>query len=120
MSSRYPQDRSGIGPQCGSDDAFRRRMRLHQSWYRDQVLCVPYSTGPRKSDRTFYGNMLTEESANAGLNFLIPGIFALARQRIAEGPGAEPFRLQRNMLSSQPMCFNLFGALALDLGTPPT
>ena len=61
--------------------------------------------------------MLTEESANAGLNFLSPGIFALVRQRIAEGGrGVEPFRLLRNMLSSQPMCFNLFGELALDLG----
>ena len=59
--------------------------------------------------------MLTGESANAGLNFLTPGIIALAKQRIAEGPGAEPFRLLRNMLSSQPMCFNLFGELALDL-----
>ena len=115
MSTGYPNDRSGIGPQYGEDDDFTRRMRLHQSWYRDRVLRVPYGTGPRKSSRTFYGNMLTEESANAGLNFLNPGIFALARQRIAEGPGAEPFRLLRNMLSSQPMCFNLFGALALDL-----
>ena len=59
--------------------------------------------------------MLTGESANTGLNFLTPGIIALAKQRIAEGPGAEPFRLLRNMLSSQPMCFNLFGELALDL-----
>ncbi len=59
--------------------------------------------------------MLTEESADEGLNFLTPGIFALAKQRIAEGGrGAEPFRLLRNMLSSQPMCFNLFGQLALD------
>ena len=59
--------------------------------------------------------MLTGESANAGLNFLTPGIFALAKRRVEEGPGAEPFRLLRNMLSSQPMCFNLFGELALDL-----
>ena len=115
MSPRYPQDRSGIGPQYGKDDDFTRRMRLHQSWYRDRVLRVPYGTGPGRSDKTFYGNMLTEESANAGLNFLSPGIFELAKQR-TEGPGAEPLRLLRNMLSSQPMCFNLFGALALDLG----
>ncbi len=52
--------------------------------------------------------MLTGESANAGLNFLTPGIFALAKRRIEEGRGVvEPFRLLRNMLSSQPMCFNL-------------
>ena len=116
MSAGHPNDRSGIGPQRGKDDDFTRRMRLHQSWYRDRVLRVPYGTGSWKRSSTFYGNMLTEESANAGLNFLTPGIFALARQRIAEGGrGVEPFRLLRNMLSSQPMCFNLFGTLALDL-----
>ena len=59
--------------------------------------------------------MLTEQSAEAGLNFLTPGIFDLAKRRIAEGTGTvDPFRLMRNMLSSQPMCFNLFGELTLD------
>ena len=29
----------------------------------------------------------------------------------------EPFRLMHNMLSSQPMCFNLFGELTLDLNS---
>ena len=116
MSAGHTDDKRGIGPQCGSDDAFSRRMRLHQSWYRARVLRVPYGTGPRKSSTTCYGNMLTGESANAGLNFLTPDIFALAKRRIEEGRGVvEPFRLLRNMLSSQPMCFNLFGELALDL-----
>lgn len=59
--------------------------------------------------------MLTEKSAYAGYNFLTPGIFDLAERRIAEGTGkVEDFRLLHNMLSSQPMCFNLFGELALD------
>ena len=117
MSNKYSRDGSGIGPQCGSDDAFTRRMRLHQSWYRDRVLRVPYGTGPDSGFKTFFGNMLTEKSANAGLNFLSPGIFAMAKQRIGEGgSGVQSFRLLRNMLSSQPMCFNLFGELALDLG----
>ena len=59
---------------------------------------------------------LTEASADAGLNFLTSEIFELAKQRIAKGSGVvEEFRLLCNMLSSQPMCFNLFGPLALDL-----
>src|SRR5205807_398203 len=38
--------------------------------------------------------------------------FAVAKRRLAEGRGTiEPFRLLHNMLSSQPMCFNLFGPL---------
>ena len=105
----------GIGPQSKSDNDFARRMRWHQSWYRDRVLKVPYGTGPWPRSHMPYGNMLTEQSAEAGLNFLAPGIFDLAKRRIAEGTGTvESFRLMRNMLSSQPMCFNLFGELALD------
>ena len=64
--------------------------------------------------------MLNDQAASRGLNFLTPDIFQLARQRAAAGTGAvEEFRLMRNMLSSQPMAFNLFGKLALnhDLAT---
>ena len=32
--------------------------------------------------------MLTGKSANAGLDFLTLGVFALTRRRIAEDPGA--------------------------------
>ncbi len=125
-----------IGPQSSSDNnKFAKQMRLHQSWYRARILKVPYGTGPVGNSRTKYGNMLTEaaESNWAGSNFLTPGIFKLAKERIEptkkriklvdkdeyplvdEYPGVDDFRLLRNMLSSQPMCFNLFGELALDL-----
>ena len=91
-------------------------MRRHQGWYRDRVLKVPCGSGPNRWDTRLLGNMLTEESANRGLNFLTPGIFELARDRITVAEGAvDPFRLLRNMLSSQPMCFNLFGEPARDL-----
>ena len=91
-------------------------MRRHQSWYRDRVLGVPYGIGSEESDSPLYGNMLTEASAEDGLNFLTKEIFKSAKQRIAKGDGVvEKFRLLRNMLSSQPMCFNLFSPLALDL-----
>ena len=110
----------GEGPQYKRDDDFRRRMRLHQSRYRDQVLHVPYGTGPTKSSTSLYGNMLTKESAEAGLNFLTPEIFEVAKkrldkQRTKEGSGVvDEFRLLRNMLTSQTMCFNLFGEMAFD------
>ncbi len=117
MNDNTHGDRTGIGPQSSSDTKFRRRMRLHQSWYRKEVLRVPYGTGPNESSSTSYGNMLDAASAERGLNFLSPGIHSLARERIAEGQGAvDPFRLLRNMLTSQAMCFNLFGELALDHG----
>ena len=108
----------GIGPQSKGDDAFTRRMRLHQSWYRDFVLDVPYGTGPTSRHKTLYGNMLAEAAADTGLNFLTPGILGVVKDRIKaekrKGEVLDEFRLMRNMLSSQPMAFNLFGELALD------
>lgn len=104
-------DRLGLGPQVPSDPPFRARMRRHQSWYRSEVLGLPYGTGPTEKSATYYGNMLTEADAEAGANFLTPQIFAVAQRRIAEGAGVERFRCLRNMLSSQPMCFNIFGPM---------
>ncbi len=105
-----------FGPQSPSDNAFARRMRFHQSWYRATVLEVPCGTGPTPRATTEHGNMLTAEDAAKGLNFLTPEIFAAVQDRLAESEGLiEEFRLLRNMLSSQPLCFNLFGHLGLDL-----
>jgi hypothetical protein len=60
--------------------------------------------------------MLTEGDAEAGKNFLNQEIHAVAKSRAELGNGAvDEFRLMRNMLSSQPMCFNLFGPLVKDL-----
>jgi hypothetical protein len=104
-----------LGPQPGRGAPFITRMRWHQSWYRAEVLGLPCGTGPRRTDTRLLGNMLTEEAGRAGRNFLCASAFARALSRIVEGPGVEPFRCLRNMLSSQPMCFNLLGPLAVDL-----
>ena len=87
-------------------------MRLHQSWWRARVLGVACGTGPTESSANRYGNMLGRAAGAVGRNFLSPESFAVAKARLAEGGGAiEPFRLLHNTLSSQPMCFNLFGML---------
>jgi hypothetical protein len=105
-----------FGPQSSGDDPFTARMRFHQSWYRAMVLRVPYGHGPRPTSKTRYGNMLAEEPAVEGKNFLTPEIHSVYRDRLARGGGdVEPFRCERNMLSSQPMCFNTFGPLVKDL-----
>ena len=104
-----------IGPQYAGDSFLRRKMRKHQSWYRANVLELPYGTGPKPDDTTYYGNMLNRADGEAGQNFLTKEIFEVVLDRIAQGTGAvEKFRLLHNMLSSQPMCFNLFGPLARD------
>ncbi len=90
------------GPQYPPDLPFTARVRFHQSWYRATVLGVGYGTGPEAHHRSRFGNMLDLEAAEAGLNFLTPASFDVARRRIAQGGGVAPFRCLHNMLSSQP------------------
>ena len=98
------------------DSKFRRRMRRHQSWYREEILGSPCGVGPRKNSEQLLGNMLTPEAGKSGKNFLNDEIHQVAKDRLAEGgSGVEAYRLLHNMLSSQPMCFNLFGPLVRDL-----
>ena len=107
-----------LGPQHTRDTQFTARMRLHQSWWRAvhlKVRCC--GTGPTSKSETPYGSMLQSEDGDQGLNFLTKEIFAVAKERLSEQKGVvEPFRLLNNLLSSQPMCFNLFGPLVKDYG----
>jgi hypothetical protein len=56
--------------------------------------------------------MLDDQGAASGANFLTPEIRGVYRDH--DKTGVEPFRCERNMLSSQPMCFNIFGPLVAD------
>ncbi len=113
--SAGPTATDDLGPQCASDKPFTAAMRLHQSRYRRDVLKVPCGTGPGPKARSFYGNMLPAEHGARGANFLTSEIFDVVQRRLDQGTDrVEPFRLLHNMLSSQPMCFNLFGPLVLD------
>lgn len=109
-----------LGPQNPKDSAFIAKMRLHQSWYRARILQIPYGTGPKPKNRTYFGNMLTLADGERGMNFLTPHIFQVAMRRLSGKKGAtDRFRLLFNMLSSQAMCFNLLAPLVdnLDLAT---
>jgi hypothetical protein len=111
-----PTKSADLGPQYAGDNAFTARLRRHQSWYRASVLGVPCGVGPRPNSTKRYGNMLTPADGARGLNFLTPAAHAAAKARVAAGGGAvEAFRLSNNLLSSMPMCFNLFGPLQADL-----
>jgi hypothetical protein len=115
IGDRPEPDGLDLGPQCQGDPPYQAWMRRHQSWYRAEALCAPYGTGPTPSSTEHYGNMLAAEPAAAGGNFLTPQIHAHYRQRVAQGVGnIEQFRCERNLLSSQPMAFNLFAPLAED------
>jgi hypothetical protein len=90
-------------------------MRFHQSWYRRHVLGLP--PGPNPAARgTVYGNMLQPEHGRQGYNFLSAETHSLAEERLRDAQRmVERNRLLNNLLSSQPMCFNLLAPLAQDL-----
>lgn len=97
-----------------SDTRSRATRRRLQSHYREKVLQVP----PGRDKRgIFRASMLPTEALEEqpNLNFLTPEIGEYARERaalvVASGGTLEEDRLCRNMLSSMPLCFNIFGAL---------
>ena len=67
-----------------------------------------------------YGNFLEEEFAKqSGVNFLTKEIFEIVKEEVKnkhiEGKVISEPRIWNNLLSSQPLAFNLFGQLKLDL-----
>lgn len=99
-----------------SDTSRRARYRLLQSWYRETVLNVPAG---RNAAGRLLGSMLPKEvvEREQDLNLLDPGIASYVNRRIpivqAANGTIEVDRLRRNMLSSMPLCFNLFGYFRL-------
>ena len=100
-----------LGPQYPGDDWLTARIRFHQSWWRARRLGLPAGSDAKGNLR---GNYLTTEDGDAGRNFLTAVIHHTAQERMKAGPGVEPTRCTRNLLSSQPMAFNLFGPLHAD------
>jgi hypothetical protein len=94
------------------DTPLRGKYRRLQSWYRQEILGVPPGTDRNGKP---IGNLLPAEavSADPTLNFLQrPELAQIAEDRILDPNGTvEADRLRRNMLSSQPLCVNLFGPL---------
>ena len=88
--------------------------RQLQSRYRERVLhAKPGASGRYRALGSYLD--ADEVAANPGLNFLSEAALAHADERIAavkaEGGTLDPVRLKRNMLSSMPLCFNLFGTM---------
>lgn len=97
-----------------SDGPWRRGLRLQQGWWREThtehgpglrsnrdkpvVSMLPEGVGLEP-------NLMTPEAREAAMD-------AMARMKKSKQQGIiEPDRLKRNLLSSQPLCFNLFGYL---------
>jgi hypothetical protein len=102
---------------------FRRKARLLASLWREAKGLAPGTHRARRQDGTtvsrVLGSRLDLDHAKAtGVNFLTPTILQQVQDRLARPEPHELIqrtRLWADLLSSQPMCFNLFGELAADL-----
>ena len=101
-----------------SDSRFKASARLLQSlWRQDRGLPIGSHSTP-KGKRRKLGSRLHVESIKRGDNFLSLDIAKLVlRESVYREAGAmiDEERLWSNMLSSQPLCFNLFGGMKLDM-----
>ena len=101
-----------------SDSRRTASYRLLQSWYREQVLTARYGDycdRPAARDRSAACCTSSDVLERPGLNFLSQDAARYARERAdivtAAGGAIDKARLARNMLSSLPMCFSIFGEL---------
>ncbi len=82
-------------------NSFRARAEAQQRRYRALVLKVEHGD---------HAHWLRPEDADRGLNF-VGNAFCEAKARDDKGKGVGKERTFSNMLSSQAMCFNIFGNL---------
>lgn len=99
---------------CKTDNKYQAYYRYLQSvWREDNNIPVKKKEG--QSDNEVYGNYTSDPHAN----FMTEGIRSLVDYELSpENKGdrlIEETRLRSNLLSSQPLCFNLFGELKLHL-----
>lgn len=96
------------------------KYRRHQSWWRESQRGVTPGDHPKVPGRLI-GSMFAAASVEADrrLNFIDEAAYRHAERRAhevdGEGGTLDAERLFGNLLSSMPMCFNLFGAI----GTAP-
>lgn len=109
------------GEPYAGDTGFVAKCRLLQSIYRVEIgeQIRPY----KGRDRVYYLGNYIEHGESSGANFLEEYIFAYAKYRLAYKRPYETInsdRLYNNLLSSQPMAFNLFCPLKRLLNERPS
>ena len=99
------------------DTRFSSCARLLQSIWRDRRGFPIGAITPKEGPRRRSGSRLTPAVAQRGFNFLTRDIAKLVRQEAAYreyGAMFDEERVWGNLLSSQPLVFNLFGPAKLD------
>ena len=102
--------------------AFRRQLRYHQSRWREAqghpIGSQPIRpAGDGKPSRPLGSRLPLDYARETGANFLTPAAHDAVRARLAAKEPHQMLSAQRlwaDLLSSMPMCFNLFGDLWAD------
>ena len=101
---------------------FRRWARLHQSIWREArdfpIGSQPMRPKPDNSSRKLGSRIAVDYAPDPRANFLTNVAFESAQSRVRDPEPLQMLdedRLFYDLLSSMPMCFNLFGELAVDL-----
>ena len=96
-----------------SESQWRAQYRLLQSWYREIIIGAPPGIYRGRQRGNHLSQKWLEDHPHA--NFLSSEVGKYVERRVveakAEGATLEEERLRSNMLSSMPLCFNLFGHL---------
>ena len=105
------------GANQSGDTRFAACARLLQSLWREG-RSFPSGSKVIENELVEIGNKLSREAAVCGVTFLHSSLIPLLRKELIyreEGAVYEEERLWGNLLSSQALCFNLFGFMKLDL-----
>lgn len=103
--------------QIPNETGLTRKMRIHQGWWRTNVLSEEPGTHPKISTQNVCNTILNGDTSEK--NFLTPNAAKAVRDTLAKWKNnsagiIEQDRLFNNLLSSQPLCFNFFGELSAD------
>jgi hypothetical protein len=116
----FESDKAGGRAMTG----FKREARWRQHrWAVDELAVQSFGTHPGRRSHPDVpphevrnGTKLLDLESESGSNFLTPAIFKVAQDRVATKQDHETLdkaRLYRDLLSSMPMAFNLFGEASL-------
>ena len=102
--------------------AFKRRARLHQALWREarglEIGSQPMRPKTGQSSRPLGSRIAVDVAWESEANFLNEQARCAVRERVASPQPHQTLdkeRLYCDLLSSMPMCFNLFGVLQADL-----
>lgn len=95
-----------LGPIPSSDSPFMRRVRVHQAWYRTEVLGV-WAYGNLAVSGQPCGSVLPDKAARRYLNFVGDEPVVRYLERRQAGWGVDPVRCTSYLTSSQTLSFNM-------------